>query len=154
MVYGSAGKSGDPGNVQSATSGEDWGLNVSNPPSPPEFSFNCENIVLTVADPAKPFCFVSRAGEDAQWGSWIDGVLRAAGHECFVQEHDIQVGHSFPREIREAMERAEHVVAVLSPDYLRKDHTMAELDTAYAMDPRGAKRVMIMVRVRPCEIPK
>ena len=105
-------------------------------------------------DSAKPSFFISRAGEDAEWGLWIAEVLREAGYEYFLQDHHIDTGHSFVERIREAMEKVQHVIAVLSPDYLAKEHTMAELDTAYALDPTGTKRMLIMVRVRPCEIPK
>ena len=107
-----------------------------------------------MADPAKASFFISRAGEDAEWGSWIADVLREAGYEYFLQDDHIDAGHSFVERIRQAMEKVQHVIAVLSPDYLTKEHTMAELDTAYAMDPTGTKRTMLMVRVRPCEIPK
>jgi tetratricopeptide (TPR) repeat protein len=107
-----------------------------------------------VADSAKPSFFISRAGEDREWGLWIAEVLREAGYEYFLQDDHIDTGHSFVERIREAMDKVRHVIAVLSPDYLAKEHTMAELDTAYAMDPDGTNRVMIMVRVRPCEIPK
>lgn len=105
-------------------------------------------------DSAKPSFFISRAGEDQDWGLWIAEVLREEGYEYFLQDHHIGTGHSFVERIRQAMEQVQHVVAVLSPDYLAKEHTMAELDTAYALDPSGTKRMLIMVRVRPCEIPK
>jgi tetratricopeptide (TPR) repeat protein len=98
--------------------------------------------------------FISRAGEDREWGVWVAQVLRDAGHETFLQDEDILVGHSFPHQEREAMERADHIIALLSPDYFAKEHTMAEFESAWAPDPHGKKRPLIPALVRDCAIPK
>src|SRR5260370_18572231 len=98
--------------------------------------------------------FISRAGEDRDWGVWAAKVLKEEGHQTFLQDDDILVGHSFPDREKQAMENADHLIALLSPDYFAKDHTMAELNSAWARDPQGKKRLLIPVRVRDCEIPK
>jgi len=98
--------------------------------------------------------FISRAGEDREWGVWVAQVLNEAGHEYYLQDHHAELGHSFPHQEREAMERCDHLIALLSPDYLAKEHTMAELNSAWTRDPQGKKRVLLPVRVRDCEIPK
>src|ERR1039457_642030 len=100
------------------------------------------------------YFFVSRAGEDREWGEWVAQVLRDAGHDYFLQDHHIRPGHSFPHQEREAMERADHIIALLSPDYFAKEHTMAEFESAWAPDPQGRKRPLIPVLVRDCQIPK
>jgi tetratricopeptide (TPR) repeat protein len=153
MVYGSAGKSGDPGNVQSVTSGENWGINVSNPPSPPEFPSNCENIVLTVADSGKPSFFISRAGADHEWGLWIAEVLREKDYDYFLQDDHIPHG-SFVEHMKEGMERCPDMIAVLSQDYFSNEHTRGELNSQYARDPLGVRHKLILVRVGDCETPK
>src|SRR5580698_9075090 len=102
---------------------------------------------------AKRHFFISRAGEDAEWAVWIADVLKESGHDYFVQDEHIQFGNSFVAKMREAMEKCQHVICVLTPDYLAKDFTLAEMDTAYRLDPRGDRRMMLIVRVKPCNPP-
>jgi tetratricopeptide (TPR) repeat protein len=98
--------------------------------------------------------FISRAGEDREWGQWVAQVLQSAKHEYFLQDHDIQFGNDFVEKMKAAMEMCDHVIAVLSAHYLEKPHTKAEINTAYALDPTGEKRMLLIVRVSDCEIPK
>jgi tetratricopeptide (TPR) repeat protein len=98
--------------------------------------------------------FISRAGEDREWGEWIARILKAAGHECFLQDDDVLLGHDFVQKMKVGLDWCDHVVAVLSSDHLLKPHTTAELNTAYNMDPTGEKRALLNVRVRDCEIPR
>src|ERR1017187_7401900 len=51
-----------------------------------------------------------------------------------------------------ALERADHVIAVLSPQYLAKDFTLTELYAAFFGDPLGKKRLLIPVRVAQCDV--
>ena len=43
--------------------------------------------------------FISRAGEDAEWGCWIAEVLQRAGHSYFLQDDDMPHG-SFVEHIK------------------------------------------------------
>ena len=97
--------------------------------------------------------FISRAGEDAEWGRWIAEVLQRAGHSHFLQDYDMPNG-SFVEHIKAGLESHPDFVAVLSPDHLRKEHCIAELNASYAADPLGTKHLLLLVRVRDCEIPK
>jgi len=92
--------------------------------------------------------FISRAGEDREIARWIAGVLREAGHEARLQD-DFGTG-SFPDHIGRALKWADRLIAVLSPHYVEKPYTRAELDAAYARDPAG---FIIPIRVEPCIIP-
>src|SRR5260370_12802257 len=98
--------------------------------------------------------FISRAGEDREWGVWAAKVLKEERHQTFLQDDDILVGHSFPDREKEAMENAVHLIALLSPDYFAKDHTMADLNSASALDPQSKQQLLIPVLVRDCDIPK
>jgi hypothetical protein len=106
-----------------------------------------------VADSAKPSFFISRAGEDAEWGLWIADLLRERGYEYFLQDHHIDPGDNIFEVTRPVLETFRHIIAVLSPDYLRKDHTRREMNAACSRDPAGTKRILLIVRVRECEIP-
>jgi tetratricopeptide (TPR) repeat protein len=94
--------------------------------------------------------FISRAGEDREWAKWIANVLEAEGHTTTLQDFDFKPGHSFPHQMKIALERADHVIAVLSPDYMAKDFTLTELYAAFSGDPLGKNRRVIPVMVKRC----
>jgi tetratricopeptide (TPR) repeat protein len=98
--------------------------------------------------------FISRAGEDRECAQWIAGVLKDAGHTTTLQDDDFKPGHSFIYQMKLAMDRADHVIALISPQYLAKEFTLKELCSAIADDALGVKRLFIPVRVAPCEIPR
>jgi len=98
--------------------------------------------------------FISRAGEDREWAKWIANVLEAEGHATTLQDFDIKPGHSILHQMKLAEDRANHFIAVLSPHYLAKPFTLNELYSAIADDPVGERRLLIPVRVAPCEIPR
>jgi predicted NACHT family NTPase len=53
-------------------------------------------------------------------------------------------------EMDEAVKLARQTIAVLSPEYLESDYCQQELAAALRLDPKGKKRLLIPVRVRPC----
>ncbi len=61
--------------------------------------------------------FISRAGPDAEASTWAKNVLEAHGFECVVQERDFKAGESFLRNMREAFEQCDTMLAIMSPDY-------------------------------------
>jgi len=93
--------------------------------------------------------FISRAGEDSECAKFIATVLEAAGHTTTLQDYDFKSG-SFPEHIALALGSADRFIAVLSPHYVEKPFTQAELHAAYARDPL---HLIIPVRVAPCTIP-
>jgi hypothetical protein len=106
-----------------------------------------------VPDSAKPSFFISRAGEDQAWGLWVAEVLREAGYEYFLQDHHMGLGDNIFERTREKLEKSRHIIAVFSPDYLRKEHTRREMNAGCARDAGGTQRSLLIVRVRECEIP-
>jgi len=93
--------------------------------------------------------FISRAGQDREWAKWISNVLEAEHHTTTLQDFDFKPGDSIPHQMKLALERADHVIAVLSPHYLAKDFTLTELYAAFFSDPLGKKRHVIPVLVAP-----
>src|ERR1035441_5682274 len=115
-------------------------------------AFGAATVRERTGDLVKLHFFISRAGEDREWAKWIANVLEAAGHTTTLQEFDFKPGHSIPHEMTLALERADHVIAVLSPQYLAKDFTLTELYAAFFGDPLGKKRLLIPVRVAQCDV--
>ena len=98
--------------------------------------------------------FISRAGEDRDWAKWISNVLEAAGHTTTLQDFDFKPGQSFLHQMSLAEDRANHFIAVLSPHYLAKPYTLSELYSGLAEQPLRETRLLIPIRVAPCEIPR
>src|ERR1017187_9291310 len=105
-------------------------------------------------DLVKLHFFISRAGEDREWAKWIANMLEAEGHTPPLQDFDFKPGQSILHQMKLAEDRANHFIAVLSPHYLAKPFTLNELYSGIADDPVGEKRLLIPVRIAPCEIPR
>ncbi|HEX3683024.1 MAG TPA: toll/interleukin-1 receptor domain-containing protein [Bryobacteraceae bacterium] len=108
---------------------------------------------MSGAEQKKVDFFISRAGEDAAKALWIGNTLEAAGYTTIIQDKDIRPGQSFLHEMDLALGRANHIIAVLSPNYVAKEFTRSELYAALFQDPLGKKRLLIPVRVAECDIP-
>lgn len=98
--------------------------------------------------------FISRAGEDRDLAIWIARVLRESGHTTTLQDDDFKPGNSFVHEMASALDRATHIIGLLSPDYMAKEFTRKELYAAIADDAVGTKRLFIPVLVTDCERPR
>ncbi len=61
--------------------------------------------------------FVSYTQADRAWAEWIAWQLKEAGYEVTIQAWDFAAGNDFTQEMNQALEGADHVVAVLSPSY-------------------------------------
>ena len=64
----------------------------------------------------------------------------------------IFAGKNFVNEMDKAAKNCKHTVPVLSEDYLRSGFTKAEWYAAFAKDPIGEKRLIISIRIKPCDI--
>lgn len=83
-------------------------------------------------------------------GNWLDQALLTS----VSQSQDFVAGSNFVSEMNAALERAKRVLAVASPDYFAARFPEAEWTAAFARDPTGAQRTLILVRVRDCDIPE
>lgn len=92
--------------------------------------------------------FVSYSGVDRPWAEWIAWQLEAAGYQVVVPAWDFAAGSDWPQEMQGALDAAERIVMVLSPDYLNSAHAEAEWRVAFARDPSGERRLLLPVRVR------
>ena len=98
--------------------------------------------------------FISYNAADKLWaaglGNWLDQALLTS----VSQSQDFVAGSNFVSEMNAALERAKRVLAVASPDYFAARFPEAEWTAAFARDPTGAQRTLILVRVRECDIPE
>jgi hypothetical protein len=97
--------------------------------------------------------FVSYTGSDVGWAKWIAWELGRAGYTYRMQSEHFSPGTRFINEMRIWLQNADHVLAILSPDYFKSPFTSLEIQSAVAEDPLGEARRVIPVRVEQCSMP-
>ncbi len=97
--------------------------------------------------------FISYTGADQAWAEWVAWQLEDTGHTTRVQAWDFGAGSRFVHEMHQAAQEAERTVAVLSAAYLRSAYAEAEWQAAWAADPSGQRRRLLVLRVEDCDRP-
>lgn len=95
--------------------------------------------------------FISYNQADQGWAEWIAWCLEAMGYTTIIQAWDIRPGSNFIVEMDQGFKSTHRTIAVLSPDYLTSQYTVPEWADALRRDPTGTKRLLVPIRVRPCE---
>jgi hypothetical protein len=100
-------------------------------------------------EPQQTF-FISRAGEDRAMAAQIVAVLQAEGHATIEQDADF--GHeAFLNGMDKALREGMRVVALISREYMEKDHCRAEwMQTIYG-DPLNSRQRLIPLKVTETE---
>src|SRR4051812_8827942 len=81
--------------------------------------------------PPGPDVFVSYAGVDVEWATWIAWELEQAGFTTALQARDFLPGANFVAEMQAATADARCTLAVLTADYLSSRYTEAEWTGAF-----------------------
>ncbi len=97
--------------------------------------------------------FISYTQADRAWAEWVAWVLEEDGHKVLIQAWDFVPGSNWIQGMRAGVSEAERTIAVLSPDYLASEFGTAEWEAVWRDDPLGAKRRLLMVRVKACDPP-
>ena len=97
--------------------------------------------------------FVSYTQADRGWAEWIAWVLEEHGYRVLIQAWDFVPGSNWIERMQDGTRDAARTVAVLSPNYLESVYGGAEWQAAWAQDPAGRDRRLLVVRVRECERP-
>ncbi|WP_239309715.1 toll/interleukin-1 receptor domain-containing protein [Frankia sp. Cj3] len=91
---------------------------------------------------------------DREWAEWIAWQLEeAGGFRVLVQAWDLVPGTNFVVGMQNGVTRAARTVAVLSEAYGRSQFGTAEWQAAWAADPAGIARRLLVVRVEDCPRP-
>ncbi len=96
-----------------------------------------------------PEFFVSRAGPDAGVAQRIAHILEDAGRRVVIQDWNFK-NRAFMERMHAALTSGARTVALLSPDYLERDHCAAEWQNTIADDPLNRQSKLIVLRIRPC----
>jgi hypothetical protein len=96
--------------------------------------------------------FISSTSKDSDWVRWIVWELEKADYDCCFQEWDFPPGTDFIQKMNEAINASKQVIAVISPFYFESLFGRSEGNVALVLDPLGAERRLVPVRVRECEL--
>ena len=97
--------------------------------------------------------FVSYADADRGWAEWIAWELENAKHEVLIQAWDFGPGLHFVGMMNRAFDGGRRTVAVLSAAYLESAFTTEEWQAAWAANPDGQERLLLVARVEDCDPP-
>lgn len=101
----------------------------------------------------RPDFFVSYTEVDGAWAEWIAWVLESVGWRVVIQAWDFGPGSHFVAEMHQASQDAERTIAVLSETYLGSVFGAGEWQAAWAADPIGRQRKLLVVRIEDCDRP-
>lgn len=97
--------------------------------------------------------FVSYTQADRGWAEWIAWQLEDAGYRVLVQAWDFVPGSNWARGMDDGVRMSARTVAVLSGAYFRSVFGTAEWQAAWAADPLGEQRKLLVARVEDCPRP-
>jgi TIR domain len=97
--------------------------------------------------------FISYTGADRRWAEWIAWQFEETGYVTLIQAWDFGGGSRFVHEMHRAAQDAGRTVAVLSAAYLRSSYAEAEWQAAWAADPSGERRSLLVFRIEDCDRP-
>jgi len=108
-------------------------------------------VVTTAGDrpQARRDFFVSHADVDQPWAEWIADQLVNAGYTVELGVWEWSPGTNFVGAAQEALERADHLVAVYTSAYFTRPFAQAEHGSAFTAAPGR----IVPVRVEDCTVP-
>jgi len=98
---------------------------------------------------AEQLVFVSYSRSDEQFVLELAGLLRARGAHVWLDQESIPKGKDWDLAIEEALRRASHLIAILSPRSVASPEVRSEIRIAL-----DEKKTVVPVLYRPCEIPR
>jgi tetratricopeptide (TPR) repeat protein len=97
--------------------------------------------------------FVSYTQADRAWAEWIAWNLEEDGYRVLVQAWDFIPGINWTQNMQDGVTGAARTIAVLSDAYLNSVYGSAEWQAAWAADPDGKQRKLLIIRVQDCPRP-
>jgi hypothetical protein len=110
------------------------------------------DMAMTFAETIRNF-FISYTAVDRQWAEWIAWELEEAGYITILQAWDFTPGSHFVTAMHLATQITERTIAVLSRAYLESAFSEQEWQAAWADDPSGVERKLLVLRVEDCPRP-
>jgi tetratricopeptide (TPR) repeat protein len=97
--------------------------------------------------------FVSYTSSDRDWAFWIAKELQALDHTPHVHEWEIEGGADIYAWMQTRVDAADHVLCVISDDYLKAPYSTLERNAALWQAAAKRPGFVLLVAVKPCTIP-
>src|SRR5262245_26604712 len=97
--------------------------------------------------------YVSYTSSDRDWAFWIANELRALGHTPHIHEWEIKRGDDIYAWMEQRHDTADHVLCVVSDDYLKAPYSTLERNAALWQATSKRPGFVLFVVARPCKLP-
>jgi tetratricopeptide (TPR) repeat protein len=97
--------------------------------------------------------FVSYTSSDRDWAFWIAKELEALGYTPHVHEWEIKAGDDIYAWMEQQHDAADHVLCVVSDDYLKARYSALERNAALWKAAKDRPSFVLFVVVKPCRLP-
>jgi tetratricopeptide (TPR) repeat protein len=97
--------------------------------------------------------FISYTISDRDWAFWIANELEALGHAPLVHEWEIKRGDDIYAWMEQRHDAADHVLCVLSDEYLKAPYSTLERSAAIWQAAAKRPGFVLFVAVKPCRLP-
>jgi tetratricopeptide (TPR) repeat protein len=97
--------------------------------------------------------FLSYTSTDVDWAFWLAKELEAVGHTAHVHEWEIDAGDDIYAWMEVHHDRADHVLCVVSDDYLKAPYSTLERNAALWQAAKARPGFVLVVVVKPCRLP-
>jgi len=102
----------------------------------------------------KPTLFISYSHRDSDWvRGWLLPRLEASGVRVIIDLHDFEIGVASIVNMETAVERADRVLLVLTPDWVESEWCNFEAIITQTDDPIGLRRRALPLLLRECDLP-
>jgi tetratricopeptide (TPR) repeat protein len=100
-----------------------------------------------------PDFFISYTSADRYWAHWIGKELTALGHVAHVHEWEIEGGDDIYGWMEKRLDAADHVLCVISDDYLKAPYSTLERNAALWKAADSRPGFVLFVAVKPARLP-
>ena len=97
--------------------------------------------------------FISYTSSDRDWAFWIAKELEALGHAPRVHEWEIEGGDDIYAWMERRHDAADHVLCVVSDDYLKAPYSTLERNAAIWQAAAKRPGFVLFAAVKPCRLP-
>jgi tetratricopeptide (TPR) repeat protein len=97
--------------------------------------------------------FVSYTSSDRKWADWIANELKTLGHVPHVHDWEIKGSDDIYGWMEQHHDAADHVLCVISDDYLKAPYSMLERHAALWQAAKKRLGFVLLVAVKPCTLP-
>jgi tetratricopeptide (TPR) repeat protein len=97
--------------------------------------------------------FISYTASDREWAFWIAKELEALGQTPHIHEWEIKGGDDIYGWMEERHAAADHVLCVVSDEYLRAPYSTLERNAALWRAMSNRPGFVLFVAVKPCRLP-